>query len=126
MLNYSSLIDLPGSDKIYRAIHSSSWAESSTIRKNFKLKKFRSDIQLFSEKERYDVVFYDAFAPSKQANVWDKKILKKVKDMMNPKSTLTTYCSQGHFKRNLKLLGFKVEPLAGPPGKNEMVRATLS
>jgi len=125
-LNYSSLIDISGCDEIYQSIHSSSWARSNTITKNFKLKKFKSDISLFKEEETYDVVFYDAFAPSKQADVWDMKILKKVKDMMNPKSILTTYCSQGQFKRNLKLLDFRVEPLAGPPGKSEMVRATLS
>lgn len=76
---------------------------------------------LFSEK--IDVIYYDAFAPCKQAEMWDIDVLKKAVDVLKPDGFLTTYCAQGQFKRNLKALGLRIENTKGPEGKREMTMA---
>jgi len=76
---------------------------------------------LFSEK--IDIVYYDAFAPCKQPEMWDIDVLKKAVDVLKPNGFLTTYCAQGQFKRNLKSLGLRIECTKGPEGKREMTIA---
>ena len=71
-----------------------------------------------------DLVFYDAFAPKKQPELWTQEILDKVVDAMNPGGIFVTYSATGKLKRDLQELGLTVETLPGPPGKNEMVRGT--
>ena len=70
-----------------------------------------------------DLVYFDAFAPNRQADMWIIEQLGKVSQMMKEKGVLVTYCANGQFKRNLKAIGFELEMLAGPPGKREMTRA---
>jgi tRNA U34 5-methylaminomethyl-2-thiouridine-forming methyltransferase MnmC len=69
---------------------------------------------------RFDLVYYDAFGPSKQADMWTFDTLNKAVDLMKTGGILTTYCSQGQFKRNLKELGMQVKNPKGPAGKREM------
>jgi tRNA U34 5-methylaminomethyl-2-thiouridine-forming methyltransferase MnmC len=71
-----------------------------------------------------DVVFYDAFAPDTQPEMWDEIALNQVFKSLNEGGILVTYCAKGYVKRNLKKVGFQVESLPGPPGKREMTRAT--
>jgi tRNA U34 5-methylaminomethyl-2-thiouridine-forming methyltransferase MnmC len=71
----------------------------------------------------YNLVFFDAFAPSCQPELWTEAIFKKIHHSMAAGGILVTYCAQGQFKRNLKQAGFKVEAIPGPPGKREMTRA---
>ncbi len=74
--------------------------------------------------KRYHVVFYDAFGPGTQPELWERASLSKMYDTLGTNGILTTFCAQGAFKRTLKSLGFLVESLPGPPGKREMTRAT--
>ena len=71
----------------------------------------------------FDLVFYDAFAPSRQPEMWSLSSLEKVSRLMKPGAILTTYCAQGQFKRNLKELGFALEHPQGANGKREMTLA---
>ena len=73
--------------------------------------------------ESLDLVYYDAFAPSKQPELWSFDMLRKIFDALRPGGVLVTYCAKGQLKRDLNSLGLVVETLAGPPGKKEMVRA---
>ncbi|MBM3171385.1 MAG: tRNA (5-methylaminomethyl-2-thiouridine)(34)-methyltransferase MnmD [Bacteroidetes bacterium] len=74
-------------------------------------------------KSFYNLVYFDAFAPSKQPELWTNSIFAKIADSMLPGGSLVTYCAQGQFKRNLKQVGFSIENLPGPLGKREMTRA---
>ena len=73
--------------------------------------------------EGFDLVYFDAFAPQKQAEMWELENLSSIREHMSKKSLLTSYCAQGQFKRNLKSLGFNVIGVEGPPGKREMTVA---
>ena len=98
---------------------------NETINLNEKITFLRSDLTLESIKfsKKYDVIYFDAFAPSRQPEIWEKENLKKIYSHMNLNSILVTYCSSGQFKRDLRGVGFDVDILPGPVGKREMVRA---
>ena len=74
-------------------------------------------------KECFDLIYFDAFAPSKQKNIWDFKIIKYCYDILNKDGIIVTYSSSGDFKRNLKKIGFEISVLKGALGKREMIRA---
>ena len=75
------------------------------------------------EEIKFDLVYFDAFAPSKQSDIWDIKNLEFIYSMMAIGGELVTYCSQGEFKRNLSKIGFKVITENGPLLKREMTIA---
>jgi tRNA U34 5-methylaminomethyl-2-thiouridine-forming methyltransferase MnmC len=83
-----------------------------------KLQKKLEDFEPVANK--FDIVYFDAFAPSKQSEIWDINLLRTIYDTLKPGGLLTTYCAQGQFKRDLKIIGFDVENPAGPLGKKEM------
>ncbi|MDH3708984.1 MAG: tRNA (5-methylaminomethyl-2-thiouridine)(34)-methyltransferase MnmD [Cyclobacteriaceae bacterium] len=124
-LNYSSIISLPGQPVSFDRIHEIAWEQAQPLSDYFTLYKVPQRIQDFQETGTFDVVYFDAFAPNKQPEIWEKEVLEKVKSLMEPGSCLVTYCAQGQFKRNLQSLGFEVSTLPGPPGKKEMTRAVL-
>lgn len=69
------------------------------------------------------IIFFDAFAPEKQSEMWLPSVWEQCLELLEPGGVFVTYCAKGQFKRDLKASGFIVETLAGPPGKREMVRA---
>jgi len=120
-LNYTEEFAL--NNKSWVALHSAQWGETVQLLPNFELTKLKSKIQDFETGDHFNLVFFDAFAPSKQPEMWDIRIFEKIFNMLRPGGILVTYCAQGQFKRTLNEAGFKVEALPGPPGKKEMVRA---
>jgi tRNA U34 5-methylaminomethyl-2-thiouridine-forming methyltransferase MnmC len=70
-----------------------------------------------------EVIFYDAFAPGSQPELWTAKCFQKAFNLLAPGGILVTYCAKGEVKRNMKEVGFEVQRLQGPPGKREMTRA---
>jgi tRNA U34 5-methylaminomethyl-2-thiouridine-forming methyltransferase MnmC len=108
--------------KYFEALHNAPWNEGGPVSDYFNFKK---DSVTLEEAQLYpcDVVFFDAFAPSKQPELWTKDVLQKVTETMRPGGLFTTYCAKGQFKRDLAELGLEVETLPGPPGKKEMTRA---
>ncbi|MEJ2594096.1 MAG: tRNA (5-methylaminomethyl-2-thiouridine)(34)-methyltransferase MnmD [bacterium] len=72
----------------------------------------------------FQVVFFDAFSPVKQPEMWTAELFRKIHTSMVRGGVLTTYSSSGLVKRALRSAGFKVKRLPGPPGKHEMLRAT--
>jgi tRNA U34 5-methylaminomethyl-2-thiouridine-forming methyltransferase MnmC len=120
-LNYPQL--LQGTfDKIFRKIHDLPWNIEQEITSSFRLKKILTDIQDYKPAGCYDLVYFDAFAPDKQPEMWKQEILLKIYDTMNEGGILTTYSSKGEIKRRFENCGFRVEKIPGPPGKREMLR----
>ena len=122
-LDYDSL---KGNDysSIFNKIHSTSWDEKNEINSNFALTKIENKIQNFSfQNEKYDIVYYDAFGPRAQQEMWSLEIFQKLYTSIKEGGFLVTYCAKGQVKRDLKTAGFNIEALPGPPGKREMTRA---
>lgn len=102
-------------------LHTSSWGEKNKLSEYFSLKKIEKRIQEFEiEKQSIDLIYFDAFGPRAQNEMWEITVLQKMYDMLKLNGMLVTYCAQGQFKRDLKSLGFTVECVPGPPGKREM------
>lgn len=107
----------------FQSFHMLDWSRLHLIDERFTFRKWMQGLEQFEIDEKYDIIFFDAFAPSKQPEVWSLENLKKCHHFLKPGGILTTYCAQGQFKRNLKEAGFLVESLPGAMGKKEMVRA---
>jgi tRNA U34 5-methylaminomethyl-2-thiouridine-forming methyltransferase MnmC len=108
----------------FEKLHCAKWNESESISFNFTLRKLHTTLQQVAlELNYYDLIYFDAFAPNKQPEMWDLPILQKITEAMKPEGVFVTYCAKGQLKRDLKSAGLAVETLHGPPGKREMVRA---
>ncbi|MCH7515169.1 MAG: tRNA (5-methylaminomethyl-2-thiouridine)(34)-methyltransferase MnmD [Bacteroidetes bacterium] len=122
-LNYCRI--LHSGDQLWDRIHECKWGSEARISNNFRLFKDPTMVADFKNPYAYsyDLVFFDAFAPCKQPELWNPSVFEKIRDSMAKGGYLVTYCARGQFKRDLKSLGFNVQTLPGPSGKLEMVRA---
>lgn len=115
-LNYAS-------QPYFTALHTSNWEEDVQLSPFFTLHKKRSSLLDFSSGPRFHLVYFDAFAPVAQPELWTREVFEKLQNALLPSGALVTYCSKGDVRRAMQAAGFKVEKIAGPPGKREMVRA---
>ncbi len=122
-LNYGSLFNFPEAQQLFLQIHEASWDQEIQLTSNFRFKKIHADYLKYSTNPVFDCVYFDAFAPNKQADMWEIDALKKSHDLLQSNGWLTTYCAKGQLKRDLKTVGFEVSNVAGPPGKREMTLA---
>lgn len=120
-LNYANL---KGNHDFFLQIHKSKPEEWSSITEKFSLYKQFAKVQEVKLVENtYDVVYYDAFGPDKQPEMWTIDIFSKIYSSMKSGGVLVTYSTKGDVKRALKSVGFTIEKLAGPKGKREVLRA---
>ncbi len=89
----------------------------------FEFTRLEQTFETLTFENQFDIIYYDAFAPSAQPELWETPILQKMYDALKADGIFVTYCAKGEFKRTLKAIGFTVERLPGPPGKREMTRA---
>jgi len=121
-LNYAK--EFPEKFQAYFSqIHACEWENFARISTHFQIKKIQADFSDFQFEDNYDVIFYDAFAPDKQSDVWSQEIFNKIFQHTNPEGILTTYCAKGNIRRMMQAAGFQTERIPGPPGKREMLRA---
>ncbi|MDE7410940.1 MAG: tRNA (5-methylaminomethyl-2-thiouridine)(34)-methyltransferase MnmD [Paramuribaculum sp.] len=109
----------------YRKVNSCPWNTTTRISPYFRLTKLTDNLLTMELPAEIDVVYFDAFAPEKQPEMWTRDIFYKLYQSMTPGGILTTYCSKGAIRRMLQEIGFTTERLEGPPGgKREVLRAT--
>lgn len=118
-LNYHQT---PSEKELLMNIHETKWEKEVEISQDFILHKSTSKLENFTTSKHFNIVYFDAFAPSKQPEVWSLENLKRCFNLLQKGGILTTYCAQGQFKRNLAEAGFQLETLKGAMGKKEMVR----
>lgn len=111
----------------YREIHQAPWEKLTPITPRFAIHKHQLDFTTLPEKKfdtLFDVIYFDAFAPEKQPNMWTQQLFDHLFGLLSDGGILTTYCAKGVVRRMLQAAGFKVERLPGPPnGKREILRA---
>jgi tRNA U34 5-methylaminomethyl-2-thiouridine-forming methyltransferase MnmC len=105
-----------------KSIYNSDWDQEFET-ENFKFTKLKIDLDHYQTSKKYDLIYFDAFGPKAQPELWTEKIFKKLFNLLNPNGILTTYCAQGQAKRNLKAAGFTISNPPGPIGKREMTVA---
>lgn len=109
--------------KVLNKMHSINWAEEYNISKSFIFKKINDDFISYNMVDKYDLIYFDAFSPDSQPEVWSDISFTKIYDSLNSKGILTTYSSKGVVKQNLRKAGFDVIRLKGPKGKRHVLRA---
>jgi len=109
--------------QLFEKMHQAEWQKESCINQQFTLLKDETDLLSATFNRKYDLVYFDAFAPEKQPEMWSPDIFQKIYDAMNEGGILTTYCAKGVVRRTMQACGFTVERLPGPKGKREMLRA---
>lgn len=121
MLGYDAFVDA----SLFAAIHAAPWEQPTTVVAHFVLEKRCCDLLTAPLPQDIDIVYFDAFAPEKQPEMWSAEVFARIYQAMRPGGVLTTYCAKGAIRRLLQSTGFVVERLAGPMGgKREILRAT--
>jgi len=124
-LNYSQNYPLKEQNLFYK-LHDAEWEKEIQITPNFYLTKIETDftkLDLPADKGNFDLIYFDAFAPDKQPDMWTQDIFDNLYSITNANGILVTYCAKGVVRRMMQQAGFIVERLPGPPGKREMLRA---
>jgi len=122
-LNYCEQLNQPSYQRHFERMHETGWEEMYEITEFFRLTKIKSGVADFSTQDSFDIIYFDAFAPSAQPELWTKEIFDKMYRLLKPSGILVTYCSKGDVRRNMITAGFEVEKLPGPLRKREMLRA---
>lgn len=122
-LNYTSFAKELNSAAHFSLMHRCDWNKDVIINKLFVLHKVFSALENYTFTQKFDVIYYDAFDPAVQPELWTQQIFEKLYLAMECNAILTTYSAKGSVRRNMKAAGFTVEKIPGPPGKKEMSRA---
>jgi tRNA U34 5-methylaminomethyl-2-thiouridine-forming methyltransferase MnmC len=122
-LGYESLEPLLTKDA-FSNLHVSPWECPVVLEKGcFTLCKLKGDFTTQNLTDTFDLIYFDAFAPDKQPEMWEEPLFAALYASMNENGILVTYCAKGEVRRRLQRCGFLVERIPGPPGKREMLRA---
>lgn len=122
-LNYSSLSGYEGLQTQFMDLHTSEWNTEVIIGNGFRLTKLETSLENYQPQQKFDIIYFDAFAPDIQPELWTAAGFKKLFALLEDGGVLTTYCSKSIVRKALAEAGFRVEKIPGPPHKREMVRA---
>ena len=121
-LHYAHLLSKE-QESIFLQLHTSTWNEENRITPNFCLHKKDCSLLDYTYHKAFDLIYFDAFAPSAQPELWTREIFERLFQMTNDKGLLVTYCAKGEVRRSMISAGYEVQKLPGAPGKREMLRA---
>ena len=122
-LNYCEQLNLSEYKSRFERMHETEWEEMYEVSEFFRLTKTKRNVADFTTDDLFDIIYFDAFAPAAQPELWTKEIFEKMYCLLKPGGILVTYCSKGAVRRAMIAAGFEVEKLPGPPRKREMLRA---
>lgn len=122
-INYSDYYNDDAPVCLFKSLHDAPWNCETFIKDEFYLTKLKMDLLDFSSEDCYNLVYFDAFAPDKQPELWSDEVFAMLFKAMKNGGVLTTYCAKGVVRRSMISAGFYVERIPGPPGKREMLRA---
>ena len=125
-LNYHEFFEDKTVKERFLALNNAAWETKFQQNEFFNILKSEAKLQDFNSDSLFDIIFFDAFAPSKQSEMWDLEVIEKTALLLDSNGVFVTYCAKGQLKRDLKAVGLAVETLPGPPGKKEMVRGVKS
>ena len=120
-LNYSQILN-PEVAECWSRIMLAEWNSSIEINQTFRICKVNEDFTKWIPVENFSLIYFDAFAPD-QPEMWSVEMFQKLYSSLSIGGILVTYSSKGIVKQALRAAGFRVERLAGPPGKRHILRA---
>jgi tRNA U34 5-methylaminomethyl-2-thiouridine-forming methyltransferase MnmC len=123
MMNYVEELGATEYKTVFEKMHQCNWEEKVNFDDSFSLTKRKQFFADIEDKDKFDLIYFDAFGYRVQPELWSTAIFKKMYDALKENGVLVTYAARGVVKRSMIEVGFTVEKLAGPPGKREMFRA---
>ena len=123
LLNYCEQLNRPDLQPLFELLHCCEWNTTIEITPYFSFKKNLISLSDFLTTRKFDLIYFDAFAPEVQPELWTPGVFKKLYELMNPGAILTTYCSKSIVRKAMAEAGLTVTKIPGPPHKREMVRA---
>ncbi|MBA6152996.1 tRNA (5-methylaminomethyl-2-thiouridine)(34)-methyltransferase MnmD [Gelidibacter maritimus] len=123
-LNYAEELQLPEKTALFEEMHQIQWEDSQRLTPYFTLLKQQKFFKDITEKNQFDVIYFDAFGARVQPELWTESIFRIMFNALKLNGILVTYAAKGSVRRAMLSVGFSVEKLPGPPGKREMLRAT--
>jgi len=118
-----NIFEHPEEKELFARLHQAEWDKPVAVAEDFILHKRQTDLLLYQSGEPFDLIYFDAFAPNKQEDMWTEEVFRKMYESLNDKGVLVTYSAKGSVRRTMISVGFSVERIPGPPGKREMLRA---
>ncbi|MCX6283170.1 MAG: tRNA (5-methylaminomethyl-2-thiouridine)(34)-methyltransferase MnmD [Bacteroidetes bacterium] len=123
-LNYPSMLCSIDYSRTFEKLHLADWGKTEVLSNFFSIHKIHIKLQDYSpEPNQFDAVYFDAFSPAAQPELWTTGIFMKLYPAMKPGAVLTTYSVKGDVIRSMKAAGFTTEKIPGPPGKRQITRA---
>jgi tRNA U34 5-methylaminomethyl-2-thiouridine-forming methyltransferase MnmC len=128
-LKYDQYLDNSVYQKFF-LMHSSPWFSNTCIDNGdkskscfFELYKIQSDILQLDFDDTFDLVYYDAFSPQLQPELWTYEILFKIYNACNVGALLVAHCCDDSVMDTLTNVGFGIEIIFDEKSKNKMIRA---
>ena len=123
-LDYVSSLSAQVFKSEFNTMHQCSWEKKNAVSKNFVLTKQKKDFRDITERDLFNLIYFDAFGPRVQPELWTEEIFQIMYTALKTGGILVTYSAKGSVRRAMQAVGFRVERLEGPPGKREMLRGT--
>ncbi|MBP1664313.1 MAG: hypothetical protein H6Q19_1453, partial [Bacteroidetes bacterium] len=76
-LNYPEWVDIT-KKSLFEDIHYSRWNEAVKITDHFTLIKLLTDFTKADFSGKFDVIYFDAFSPEKQPEMWSEELFRKL------------------------------------------------
>ena len=121
-LNYCELLGRKDLEENFMSMHQCEWNKSLVVSENMMIYKSNHQLQTFNHFPVFNLIYFDAFDPKVQPELWTKEIFEKMFELLRPGGILVTYSSKGEVRRAMQAAGFEVEKLPGARGKREMIR----
>lgn len=120
-LNYGELAWRERSD-LFISLHEAEWNRPVEITERFTLHKIKGDSNRCDLPNEIDLIYFDAFGPDKQPEMWNQEIYDKLYNHTADGGVIVTYCAKGDVRRGMQAAGFNMSRLPGPPGKRHILR----
>lgn len=123
VISFENILNSTDVQHWYTAIHKAEFDIKINLTDSFTFIKHHTGLEDMNFSETYDLIYFDAFSPKVQPDIWKTENFEKLFRATNVNGILVTYCAQGAVRRSMQHAGYVVERLPGPPHKREMLRA---
>ncbi|MGC4035374.1 MAG: tRNA (5-methylaminomethyl-2-thiouridine)(34)-methyltransferase MnmD [Chitinophagaceae bacterium] len=101
-LNYCALLHRMDLQSVFDKMHSCDWEKHEVITSSFELFKTKSPVPELKSNNLFDIIYFDAFDPATQPELWTSEIFSDLYKMMSNNGVFVTYSSKGDVRRALK------------------------
>ena len=103
-INFEKILKL----KILDKIHICELEKEVVLNKNFSFFRFNDKFLSFNRANNFDIIYYDAFSPRAQPNMWTEENFIKAHHLLNKNGFLITFCAKGS-QKNFKKSWFQLK-----------------